>query len=157
MLASARRARGRLEPSRVSSSLWRKMSQVPDPINLPTAFRPVRSVRKPTLSIVVVWSGTAAGLRPVLEGLVPQGARYDAEIVVTHAQHHDPADLVSMFPAVAFVELSDDSTTAERRAMGMAAVDGDIVAFAETGTPLSPEWLDQIAERGILAPPHPES
>lgn len=130
----------------------RGVSQVHGPTTLSTASRPIHSVPDPKLSVVVVWTAEVDNLELFLEALLPQAARYGAEIVVAHARGREVVGYAKRFPGIRFVEPPDGSGTAPLRASGFAASDGDVVAITDPlAGPLPPGWLDQLVERRSLA------
>jgi len=123
---------------------------------VPTASRPVRSTHCPKLSVVLVSSSRADPLGEILDALIPQAARYGAEVLVAHNHPLDQGDFVAKHPEVRFVLMPPDSSSAELRAGGMAASDGDVVAFADNLEASVSSWIYELAERGGLGSHEPE-
>jgi hypothetical protein len=116
-----------------------------------TGSRPIRSTAYPEISVVVV-STAADSVAEFLDVLLPQVSRHGATVVVSSTHSREVANCQGRFPEVTFVRMPEGSGSAELRAGGMAASDGDVVVLTETaGGVLPPGWMDQHLQRRGLA------
>ncbi len=107
----------------------------------PPGYRPVHVTGGPRISVVVLSSGEARGLRRCLRALLPDCARREVELVVVCAADGPPTWAAAMYPAVPFL-WAGSSTEAQSRTLGLAAAQGDIVVFASEREAGAPGWLD---------------
>ncbi len=107
----------------------------------PPGYRPVHVTGGPRISLVVLSSGDARGLRRCLRELLPGCARRDVEVVVVCAAGRPPKWAEATYPGVRLVS-ARSGTDAQRRALGLAAAQGDIVVFASEREAGAPGWLD---------------
>jgi protoporphyrinogen oxidase len=100
---------------------------------LTSARRRVRLSGRPTISLVVASGASRAVLEAQLSELAAAGGvRPDVEVIVTRiADEAEIAELRRGFPGVAFVGCPPGTTHFGMREAGLAAADGDIVAFAD--------------------------
>lgn len=106
----------------------------------------IRGRASPEVSVVVASSQPRPLLDYYLRALLPQCARYGAEIVVarTPTNATEQADLETAYPTVRFVPVSGPTTVRQLRAEGMQKARGDIVAFTDDRRVPTTDWLPHL-------------
>jgi glycosyltransferase involved in cell wall biosynthesis len=99
----------------------------------------------PTVSIVVASVSARAALEACIETLLPVCTGASIELVVVRSTSPEEfRELQNRYRAALFMPAPDGSSVRILRNFGIAAADGDIVAFMDDTQPPDSEWLGHI-------------
>jgi hypothetical protein len=112
----------------------------------------------PSLSVIITIVSGGEALRRCLTALQPQTEASDAEVIVPYDDwSRDAAELAGEFPAVRFHRIADLGAAADpavpahahrlydrRRAVGLGAARGDLLAMTEDHAVPAADWCRQI-------------
>jgi hypothetical protein len=132
-------------PSGVAIPLPAAYRRAGSPRGLPPGFRRARLGTGPTVSVVVASRSGGAALDGYLARLGTQCRGSGAELVVALGAAAAGVDaLRAAHPGARFVVAGAARTAGELRAAGMAEAEGDIVALADAGASLPPDWVERL-------------
>jgi hypothetical protein len=115
------------------------------PRGLPPGLRRARLGSGPTVSVVVASRSAGPALGGYLAALGSQCHAAGAELVVALSAAAAEVDsLRAAHPAARIVVSPSARTPGELRAVGMAEAEGDIVALADDGAELPPDWVASL-------------
>lgn len=102
---------------------------------------------RPTLSVIVVSTGSFARLQSSLSSLRPQCERAGAELlVIRFGTSAELAELAMATPGVRWIA-ADTTRRQQMRRLGMAAATGDIVAVREDDKCGPEGWVEMLRHR----------
>lgn len=111
----------------------------------PPGARGLRLGNVPTVSIVVASVSARAKLEACVEALLPSCAGAGIELVVVRSTSAEEfRDLQNHFRSALFMPAPEGSSVRVLRNFGIAAAEGDIVAFMDDSRPPDAEWLRHI-------------
>lgn len=110
------------------------------------------------ISVVIPVRDEAGGIGLTLDDLLAQSRRPDQVVFVDAGSHDGTPDLIAAHALTRAVPVrvvpAGTAYPGRARNLGVAASDGDWVAFTDAGVRLAPEWLDTLAG---AAGSHPEA
>ena len=111
----------------------------------PPGARGLRLGNAPTVSIVVASVSARKELEACVEMLLPACSASSIELVVVRSTSPEEfRDLQNRYRAALFMPAPDGSSVRVLRNFGIAAAEGDIVAFMDDSRPPDTEWLRHI-------------
>ena len=111
----------------------------------PPGARGLRLGNAPTVSVVVASVSGRPVLEAFIEALLPSCTAANIEVVVVRSTSPEEfRDLQNRYRTALFMPAPDGSSMRVLRSFGIAAAEGDIVAFTNDSLPPNAEWLRHI-------------